>query len=106
MATLRIAGGRVIDPAQGINDEARDVWIEDGRVIAPPSDPSARADRTIDARGYVVMPGGVDVHSHIAGSKVNAARELRPEERRGRDAVWPRRDGFRSGAIGSVPTTF
>src|SRR3954471_10241241 len=106
MATLRIAGGRVIDPANRINDEIRDVWVEEGKVIAPPSDPGAWADRTIDARGYVVMPGGVDVHSHIAGSKVNAARALRPEERRERDSVWPRREGFRSGTIGSVPTTF
>ena len=32
--------------------------------------------RTIDASGMVVMPGGVDVHSHIAGPKVNAARKL------------------------------
>ncbi|MBX6315047.1 MAG: amidohydrolase family protein, partial [Isosphaeraceae bacterium] len=82
MMTLRIAGGRVIDPANGI-DEVRDLWIADGRVIATPGDPDAKADRTIDARGYVVMPGGVDVHCHIAGTKVNAARMLRPEEGRG-----------------------
>ena len=51
--------------------------------IAAPADPEARADRTIDARGYVVMPAGVDVHCHIAGPKVNAARMLRPEDERG-----------------------
>ena len=28
------------------------------------------------------MPGGVDIHCHIAGSKVNAARQLRPEDHR------------------------
>ncbi|MHC5542875.1 amidohydrolase family protein, partial [Singulisphaera rosea] len=77
MTRLRIAGGRVVDPANGIDDEVRDLWIEDGRVIAPPDDPEIKPDRTIDARGYVVMPGGVDVHCHIAGSKVNAARMLR-----------------------------
>jgi formylmethanofuran dehydrogenase subunit A len=106
MASLRIAGGRVVDPANGINDEVRDVWIDGGRVIDRPDDPGAKADRTIDARGYVVMPGGVDVHSHIAGAKVNAARALRPEERRGPGAVWPRKNGFRSGTLGSVPSTF
>ena len=37
----------------------------------------------IDARGMVVMPGGVDIHAHIAGPKVNAARRLAPEEHRG-----------------------
>jgi formylmethanofuran dehydrogenase subunit A len=103
MTTLRIAGGRLIDPTHGI-DEVRDVWIADGRIAAPPDDPGARADRTIDARGYVVMPGGVDVHCHIAGSKVNAARMLRPEDKRGRET--PRRNGLRSGTGGSVPTTF
>ena len=106
MATLRIAGGRIVDPANGVNDEVRDLWIDDGQVIPTPADPAARAVRTIDARGYVVMPGGVDVHSHIAGSKVNGARALRPEERRSRDAVWPWREGFRSGTVGSVPSTF
>jgi len=28
----------------------------------------------------VVMPGGVDIHAHIAGSSVNHARRLLPEE--------------------------
>ena len=100
MATLRIAGGRVVDPANGVNDEVRDVWIDGSQIISPPADLEAKASRTIDARGYVVMAGGVDVHSHIAGSKVNGARALRPEERRSRDAVWPRREGFRSGTVG------
>src|SRR5271166_697206 len=95
MATLRIAGGRVVDPASGVNDEVRDLWIDGSHMIAPPADRAAKASRTIDARGYVVMPGGVDVHSHIAGSKVNGARALRPEERRSRSTVWPRREGFR-----------
>ena len=49
------------------------------------------------------MPGGVDVHCHIAGSKVNAARIMRPEDKAGSVArgAWPR-----SGTLGSVPSTF
>jgi formylmethanofuran dehydrogenase subunit A len=104
MSRLRIAGGRVIDPAHGIEDEVRDIWIGDGRVIEAPGDPGIRADRTIDARGHVVMPAGVDVHCHIAGSKVNAARALRPEDHRA--TGMPRRAGLRSGTGGSVPSTF
>src|SRR3954465_10664155 len=80
--TLRIKGGRVIDPMNDV-DAVRDVWVADGRVIAAPADPDARPDRTIDASGYVVMPGGVDMHCHIAGSKVNAARATRPEDKTG-----------------------
>ena len=30
MPTLRIAGGRVVDPANGVNDEVRDLWIDGG----------------------------------------------------------------------------
>src|SRR3954465_3442620 len=104
MRRLCISGGRVIDPANGIDDQVRDIWIADGRVVAPPDDPAVRADRTIDARGYVVLPGGVDVHCHIAGGKVNAARGRRPEDRRG--AVLAREQGRRSGTLGSVPSTF
>ncbi len=102
--TLRIAGGRVVDPLHDV-DAIRDIWVRDGEVIDAPLDPDVKPDRVIDARGYVVMPGGVDVHCHIAGSKVNAARRLRPEEREG-DAVLPRRAGMRSGTLGSVPSTF
>jgi formylmethanofuran dehydrogenase subunit A len=105
MSSLLIRGGRVVDPANDV-DAVADVWIRDGRVVPAPADPDARADRTIDARGFVVMPGGVDVHSHVAGSKVNAARILRPEERRGEDRVVQRKGGFRSGTLGSVPSSF
>jgi formylmethanofuran dehydrogenase subunit A len=104
MSRLRIAGGHVIDPANGV-DGIADVWIEDGRVIEPPDDPGVTPDRTIDARGYVVMAGGVDMHCHIAGAKVNAARMMRPEEARGAGVV-PRGEGLRSGTLGSVPSTF
>ena len=69
-----------------------------------PIDPGAKADRTIDARGFIVMSGGVDIHCHIAGSKVNAARALRPEEKRANGVA--RRPGLRSGTLGSVPSTF
>ena len=104
---LKIAGGHLVDPAHGV-DGVADVWIEGGRVIDAPAEPDARADRTIDARGYVVMAAGVAVHCHIVGPKVNAARALRPEEAR-RGGGMPRDGravGARSGVLGSVPTSF
>ena len=82
MMDLLIRGGTLIDPARGVNQEARDLWISNGKVVEAPPLEASRAARVIDARGLIVMPGGVDVHSHIAGSKVNASRALRPEERR------------------------
>lgn len=102
---LKIAGGTVYDPANGIDGEVRDLWIGEGRIIAAPANPAVRADRTIDARGLVVMPGGIDMHCHIAGPKVNMARKLRPEEKR-RGVEVPRTETTMSGLMGSSPTTF
>jgi formylmethanofuran dehydrogenase subunit A len=71
-----IKGGRVIDPASA-RDGIGDVWLRDGRIVAAPA--GARADETFDARGHVVMAGAIDIHSHIAGVNVNAARLMLPE---------------------------
>lgn len=102
----KIAGGTVYDPANGIDGEIRDVWFSDGKVITPPTETDAKADKVIDASGLVVMPGGVDMHCHIAGPKVNVARKLRCDERRHPEALLERARGQRSGMLGSVPSTF
>ena len=81
-STLKYAGGTVYDPANGIDGQVRDVWIAGGKIVAPPDDPEVRPTRVIDARGLVVMPGGVDMHCHIVGSKVNTARKMCPEQKR------------------------
>jgi len=105
MSLLKITGGTVYDPANGVDGVVTDVWIRDGRVIAAPDGVEAKADRVIDAAGMVVMPGGVDMHCHIAGPKVNTARKMRPEEKRGRN-VMRRTRTTRSGTLGSTPSTF
>ena len=81
-AYTKIAGGTVYDPANGVDGQVSDLWILDGKIVEPPSDPAIKPDKTIDATGLVVMPGGIDMHCHIAGPKVNAARKMRPEEKR------------------------
>ncbi|HEX2452023.1 MAG TPA: formylmethanofuran dehydrogenase subunit A [Gemmatimonadales bacterium] len=103
---LRIAGGQLHDPANGIDGEVRDICIENGRVVEslPPGAP------TLDVRGMVVMPGGVDIHSHFASSSCNHARRLIPEEHAAEPAHRPALfDGEglpRSGSGGTVPSTF
>jgi formylmethanofuran dehydrogenase subunit A len=92
--------GRVYDPANGIDGLVRDVCMQDGRIVA---DVPAEAKR-IDAHGMVVMPGGIDVHCHIAGTKVNLARKVQPEDHR--HDVHMRTRVTRSGTGGSVPSTF
>jgi formylmethanofuran dehydrogenase subunit A len=52
----------------------------------------------------VVMPGGVDMHAHIAGPKVNTARKMRPEDHR-QDPV-KKTSITRSGVGRSIPSTF
>ena len=97
---LRIAQGRVYDPANRVDGEVRDVCLDGGRVVEELPEHAPR----IDARGMVVMPGGVDIHAHIAGPAVNAARKLAPEEHRA--DVLDRTHLTRSGTGGTVPSTF
>lgn len=105
MSQLRIAGGAVYDPANGVNGEVRDICVDDGRVVASVGGEA----KTIDARGMVIMPGGVDIHSHVASGSVNLGRRLLPEERDGVRA--PSLDAGdegvpRSGTLGTIPSTF
>ena len=102
---LRLTGGTVYDPANGVDGVVRDVCIEAGRIVA---EVPASAPR-LDVRGMVVMPGGVDIHAHVAGSSVNHARRLLPEEHATDPVPAPRLvDGPapRSGTGGTVPSTF
>ena len=100
MTEIRISDGAVHDPANDVDGEIRDVCLADGKVVADVG-PDARR---IDARGMVVMPGGVDIHAHIAGPKVNAARKLSPDDRR--NDTLDRTEVLRSGTGGLVPSTF
>ena len=63
MPTTLITGGRIIDPASGI-DRVADLWIEGARIlgVGPRTD---RADVVIDAAGMIVCPGLIDVHVHL-----------------------------------------
>jgi formylmethanofuran dehydrogenase subunit A len=78
--TLRITGGKVYDPANGVDGAVRDLFVRDGRIVA--ADPREPATQTLDAHGAIVMAGGIDLHSHIGGGKVNLARLLLPEAHR------------------------
>lgn len=74
MTMLLITGGRVHDPRNGIDGELRDLAIENGKIVHGVA--VSTPERRIDASGCVVMPGGVDMHCHIAGTSVNRARRL------------------------------
>jgi dihydroorotase len=62
---LVIRGGEVIDPSQGLRGK-RDIGIRWGRIAAiEPSIDAARTVHAIDAGGKLVVPGLVDLHSHV-----------------------------------------
>lgn len=79
MTTFRLRGGRVIDPANGW-DEVRDLYVRDGHMVDLA--PNEAATEEIDIGGCIVMAGGIDMHTHIGGGKVNLARMLLPEDHR------------------------
>ena len=97
---MRITGGKGYDPAHGLNGVVKDIFIKDGRVIDSPVD-----GRTIDARGMISFPGGVDVHTHVAGGAINFARAMTPEDHR-RTTAFIRSQTTRAGIGGMAPTTF
>ena len=73
---LIIKGGRVIDPSVHL-DDIRDVAIGGGRIAAVEPNIAAVAADTIDARGKLVVPGLIDVHTHAARSAEGPAMMLK-----------------------------
>ena len=62
--TLLIAGGHIIDPANGI-DGPGDLLIKDGKIEAIGTVDRPEDVEIIDARGLVVCPGLIDIHVHL-----------------------------------------
>src|SRR4051794_28222800 len=61
-----IRNGRVVDPAN-TRDEVADLYIADGKIVASKSDirtPESEIE-DIDARGFTVAPGLIDLHVHL-----------------------------------------
>ncbi len=60
--SLLITNGRVVT---AVDDYVADVYVEGERIVAIGEKLERRADRTIDARGKLVIPGGIDPHTHM-----------------------------------------
>jgi len=101
MKELLIKNGFVYDPLNGVNGEKMDLAVNNGKITERIDEKKAKI---IDASGMIVMPGGVDIHSHIAGAEVNAGRLLRPEDHV--KDVEPKTAITRSGVGHSIPSTF
>ncbi len=65
MYDLIIKGGTVVDPSQNIHG-LNDVAVEDGKIARiAPDIPSSEAKRTVEVKGKVVIPGLIDLHTHV-----------------------------------------
>ena len=62
---LLIKGGEVLDPSQGLRGR-RDIGMRYGVIEALEADiPVARANRVMNATGRLIVPGLIDLHSHV-----------------------------------------
>ncbi|ADQ14390.1 formylmethanofuran dehydrogenase subunit A [Halanaerobium hydrogeniformans] len=107
---LKLKNALIYDPKNNKDGVKEDIWIKDEKIVDKPSEREIKELKAkdqleeIDLQNKIVMAGGVDIHSHIAGPKVNSGRVLRPEDHR-RDNV-PRKGKLRSGVGSTVPSSY
>ena len=77
MSEMIIKNGHVFDIMSGHQGDVADICIKDGVIV----DKVGKGAEVIDAKGKTVMAGAVDVHTHVAGPKVNLGRWYRPEDK-------------------------
>ncbi len=86
---LELANALIVDPLHDQNGQSTSLFIRDGKFVSAPT-AGELPDRLVDLGGGLVMAGGIDIHTHIGGGKVNLARMLMadmftPAQR----VVWP-----------------
>ncbi len=94
-----IRNGFVVDPKNNIQ-EVRDIEIKDGKIVDSVDSEGAEI---IDAKGLLVVPGGVEIHAHLATPKVDTGRVLRCDQSRMNPYTFS--DICRAGVWASVPPT-
>ncbi|MGD0534300.1 MAG: formylmethanofuran dehydrogenase subunit A [Methanoregula sp.] len=100
-----IKGGFVVDPTRKMEGDVADIAIKDGKIV----DKVSSSAKVIDAKGKTVMAGGVDVHAHVAGPKVNVGRLFRPEDKLLSGvcrSAMAQKNGARMESGFSIPSTF
>lgn len=99
---LKIINGEIYDATHPAAKD-KPIYIgQDGIICEAPADGAPCEE--IDASGCAVMAGGIDIHSHIAGTKVNSARSMCPEDHY--DHFKTHTEFTRSGTGFTVPTSF
>ncbi len=78
---LILRGGRVIDPSSGL-DDTRDVGFAGGRVAAVAPRITEKASEERDVAGAIVVPGMIDLHTHVYWGGTSIGVEAEPIARR------------------------
>ena len=76
MTSLYLKNGKVFDPSNNIFNKKKDIYINDGKIV---KSLDKKAHQTIDCKDKIIMPGAIDLHTHIGGGKVNIARLMLQE---------------------------
>jgi dihydroorotase len=62
--TLILENGRIIDPVNGVDREAAELWVRDGQIVSPESERPQSA-KVYDCSGKWIVPGLIDIHVHL-----------------------------------------
>ena len=76
MSTLHLKNGKVFDPSNNTFNKKKDIYIQDGKIV---KSLNKKAKQIIDCKDKIIMPGAIDLHTHIGGGKVNIARMMLQE---------------------------
>ncbi len=91
----KLKNAKIYDPINKINGKINDLYLKNGKIISKPVN-GEKISKTINLKNKIIMAGGIDIHSHIAGGKVNLARLLLPEEHR--KYLYSSSENLRSGS--------
>lgn len=88
MNDLVLKGGRIVDPAQGL-DKVTDIAFAGGKVAAIGDDLSGKDERNV--AGKIVSPGLIDLHTHVywGGTSLGVEAELWPAPAASRPSSMP-----------------
>ena len=74
----QLKSGNVYDPHNKVFNLKKDIFIQDGKIINK-KNIKFKIDKVINCMDKIVMPGAIDLHTHIGGGKVNIARLMLEE---------------------------
>ncbi len=83
-----LCNATLVDPLHPENGRRTSLFIGAGKFVSAPRDRSSVSE-SIDLNGAYALAGGIDIHTHIGGGKVNLARLLMPQTDDREPPLWP-----------------